>query len=338
MSGRVPVDPDRTLFSFAGGCPEPCYCGYRGTRAECPPDPPADSLSGSSADVGAALAEVRGLDLGLTRLRPQASVLLPPVLAQVDGSAACRGVHPPVVAVTFGVLRNKIGRTQRSPRRLNDILHVPPATRAGVLLFANDPTLEDLWRDRRAWVDRLALLEPAFVVAPDFSVWAGDHALASRYNLVRSVRFIELLQDRGLASVPHFYWSTRLDLEAVAAWIAANAPEAIAIDMQCMPRPTDAFLSELEWLLDQLPQPPDLLVAGIDAGANMDRIRRVWPAVSMTRNYVPEVAKHVDLRDLADGRSVRERSDDPPPVLLERRLARAEARARRRPDVAALSR
>lgn len=338
MSGRLPLEPNRTLFSFAGGCPDPCYCGYRGTAAECPPDAPADSISGASVDVGAALAEVRGLELGRTRLRPQERIHLPPVLAQVDGSAACRGVHPPVVAVTFGVLKNKIGLKPRSPRLLNDILHVPPTTRAGVLLFANDSTLEDLWRDRRAWVDRLALLLPAFVVAPDFSVWADDHALATRYNLVRSVRFIELLQDRGLPTIPHFYWSTPRDLEAIAAWIDANAPEAIAIDMQCMPRPPIDFLLELEWLRDHVSRPPTLLVAGIDAGSNMDTIRGVWPTVSMTRNYVPEIAKHVDLRDLADGRSVRERSDDPPPVLLERRLARAEASARRRPSVAGLSR
>ena len=338
MSGRLPLEPNRTLFSFADGCPDPCYCGYRGTEAECSPDAPADSLSGASADVGAALAEVRGLELGLTCLRPQGRVRLPPVLAQVDGSAACRGVHPPVVAVTFGVLKNRIGLRPRSPRLLTDILHVPPATRAGVLLFANDRTLEDLWRHRREWADRLALLRPAFVVAPDFSLWAGDHALATRYNLVRSVRFIELLQDRGLPTIPHLYWSTPRDLEDIAAWIAANAPETIAIDMQCMARPTNEFLLELEWLRDRVSRPPALLVAGIDAGSNMDSILNVWPTVSMTRNYVPEVAKHVDLRDLADGRSVRERSDDPPPVLLKRRLARAEASARRHPRVGGLIR
>lgn len=103
---------------------------------------------------------MRGLDLGVTRLRPQKRIRLPSVLAQVDGSAACRGVHFPVVAITFGVLKNKIGLTPRSPRVLTEILHIPPAVRAGVLLFANDPTLEHLWRNRLAWADRIALLQP----------------------------------------------------------------------------------------------------------------------------------------------------------------------------------
>jgi hypothetical protein len=233
-----------------------------------------------------------------------------------------------VVAITFGVLRNKIGLRARNPRLLTEVLHVPAETRAGVLLFANDPALEELWQHRRRWVARFELLDPAFVVAPDFSVWAGDHALAARYNLVRSVRFIELLQDHGIPTVPHFYWSTPKDLEDVAVWIADNRPEIIAIDMQCMVRPTIAFLRELAWLRTNLSEPPKLLVAGLDAGLGVESIASVWPTISITRNYVPEAAKHVDRRDLLDGRSVRERSDDPPSILLERRLARAESKVR----------
>jgi Domain of unknown function (DUF4417) len=204
------------------------------------------------------------------------------------------------------------------------VLHLPRETRAGVLLFANDRLLEGLWRNRREWAKRLAQLDPAFVVTPDFSLWAGDHALGTRYNLVRSVRFIELLQDRGLATIPHFYWSTPQDLADIAAWIDANQPEAVAIDMQCMPTPSEAFQDDLAWLREQLPKPPTLLVAGIDAGPRLDKLKAIWPELSMTRNYVPEIAKHVELRDLEDGTRVRERSDDAPSILLERRLERAE--------------
>ena len=94
-----------------------------------------------------------------------------------------------------------------------------------------------------------------------------------------------------------------------------------------MPGPSAAFLLELEWLRQRLTCPPDLLVAGLDAGRGLRSIASVWPTVSVTRNYVPEVAKHVDRIDLAGGVSVRGQSDDPPAVLLERRIARAEALA-----------
>ena len=323
MTGALPAEPGRVLFSFAP-CPDPCYCGYLGTEIECPPNPSVDTLSGASNDIGAALAEVRGLDLKATVLRPQARISLPRVLLQVDGSQACRGVHRPTVAIAFGQLKGKVGLRARKPRLLTEMLHLPSWSRVGVMLFANDHILEELWRDRREWAQRLAQLGLAFVVAPDFSVWAGDQALATRYNLVRSVRFVELLQDRGIPTVPHFYWSTARDLEEIAAWIDANLPEAIAIDLQCMPSVGEEFCGQLLWLREQLPKPPRLLVAGIDAGRRADRLAAIWPELSVTRNYVPEVAKHIDLRDRADGTQVRDRSDDPPPVLLERRLARAE--------------
>jgi hypothetical protein len=91
-----------------------------------------------------------------------------------------------------------------------------------------------------------------------------------------------------------------------------------------MPAVGEEFCAQLRWLREQLRQPPRLLVAGIDAGRRTDRLAAIWPELSITRNYVPEVAKHVNLRDRADGTQARDRSDDPPPVLLERRVARAE--------------
>jgi hypothetical protein len=322
VSARLPPDPSAVLMSLSA-CPDPCYCGYRQTAAECAPKPPPDTLTGTSADIGSALAEVRGLDLGRTRLCGR-KVNLPQVLLQVDGSVACRGVHRPVVAVTFGVLKDKIGITSRRAKPLTRILHLPAGTAAGILLFAKDDDLEDLWARRRAWAGRIAELHPAFVVAPDFSLWAGDHALATRYNLVRSVRFIELLQDRGLPVVPHFYWATPRDIRDIVTWIDENEPQTVAIDVQCMQRPTWAFLAELEWLRGQLRQPPDLLVAGLDIGRGLHAIAAVWPNIAMTRNFVPEVAKHVDVRDTPDDWTVRVSSDDSPAVLLERRILRAE--------------
>jgi len=103
-----------------------------------------------------------------------------------------------------------------------------------------------------------------------------------------------------------------------------NQPEAVAIDMQCMPTPGEAFQAELAWLREQLSKAPTLLVAGIDAGPRLKNLAAIWPELSMTRNFVPEIAKHVELREREDGTRVRERSDDAPNVLLERRLERAE--------------
>lgn len=327
MIGRLPPPPHPTLWAD-NGCGDPCPCGFQRTAAQCPPMTRADTISGSDADFGAVLAEVGGLDLSRTRLRPQGRLDLPGALLQVDGSSACRGVHRSHVAVTFGVLRNKVGLQSRRRRPLTDVLKVPASTAAGVLLFANDIDLEDLWTRRRPWANRLAELEPAFVVLPDFSLWAGDHALTTRYNLVRSLRFVDLLQDRGITVIPHFYWATARDMTDIASWIDTNLPEAIAIDMQCKPRPDRAFLLELAWLRQNVVCPPRLLVAGMDAGRGLERVRSVWANLTVTRNFVPEVAKHVDVWDGPSGRSIRGSSDDPPAVLLARRFTRLEAAMR----------
>ncbi len=316
--------PQPVLLSLADHCSDPCYCGVLGTEAECPPNPSLDTLSGSSSDLGAALAEVGGLDLQLTQLRSQPRIELPAVLSQVDGTRACAGVVRPTMAITFSVLRRRIGMRSRHPSVLSERLHLPVGTRIGLVLFASDADLEDLWTRRIGWVERIVQLRPSFVVAPDFSVWAGDHALATRYNIVRSLRFMDLLQSRGLTVVPHFYWANDRDLADIASWLQSNHPEAFAIDLQCLTGRVSAFLAELTWLREQITAPAHLLASGWDVGPRLERLRRVWPNLSTTRNYVPEVAKHVAVTRTANGRLYRQQVDELPRVLLERRLAMAE--------------
>jgi hypothetical protein len=98
----------------------------------------------------------------------------------------------------------------------------------------------------------------------------------------------------------------------IASWIDTNRPEVIAINMQCKPRPDRAFLRELAWLRQNVVHPPRLLVAAMDAGRGLERVRSVWPDLAVTRNFVPEVAKHVDVLDGPGGRPIRGSSDDPP--------------------------
>ncbi len=54
------------------------------------------------------------------------------------------------------------------------------------------------------------------------------------------------------------------------------------------------------------------------------RIVSVWPNICVTRNYVPEVAKHVDVRERPNGSLARCSSDDEPRVILERRIRLVE--------------
>jgi hypothetical protein len=282
-------------------------------------------LSRDSPDLAAALAQVGGLDLADTTMRPQGHIDLPAVLAQVDGTDACRGFSRPTMAVTIGVMMRRAGARARDDRTLAERLGLPQGTRVGLLLFAHDADLEDLWARGGLWIPTIARWAPAFVTTADFSVWEGDHALATRYNVVRSVRHVSILQDAGLPVVPHVFWADDRDLHDWARWIDDNRPEAIAMDLQCAGRGhIHRLIPELLALRQAVARPPRLLVNGIDIGALLGKVVGAWPEATITRNYVPEVAKHVEARERRDGSVARRSSDEPPNALLDRRIRLVE--------------
>lgn len=305
-------------------CAEHCFCGYFGTPRECPAVAPKDVLSGDSPDVGSALAELGGLDLGATTMAPQRQIDLPNVLVQVDGTAACRGLVRPVMATTIGTMMARAGARARDDRDLAERLGLPAGTSVGLLLFAHDQDLEVIWAHRQQWLPTISRWTPTFVTTPDFSVWAGDHGLATRYNIVRSVRLVTKLQALGLTVIPHLFWADARDLRDCEAWIEDNRPEVIALDLQCSAGELRQIVHDLRSLRERLTTPPRLLVNGIDIGARLASVLAAWPELTITRNYIPEVAKHVDVLERRDGSLARVTSNDPPAVILERRVALAE--------------
>lgn len=306
-------------------CEMLCLCGHKGTAAGCSGIPRADLLGRLDPDFGAALAEVRGLNLGLTRAIEQSLPPLPRFLAQVDGTAVCSDLVRPTVAVAFGILRRRAGREPRSHQTLTERLKVAPGTQVGLLLFAKDKVLEDLWRRRDRWIPTIADWRPGFVVAPDFSVWDGDPALGSQYNIVRSLRFFEALQRAGIPSIPHLYWGSQIQLDAWADWLRDNAPPTIAMDLQCRGGAQfTRLLADLRSLRERLTSPTHLVVSGIGPSRDLARLIERWPDVTVTRNYVVEVAKHVDVSRRPDGSFARTSSDLDPTRLFVNRIEAAE--------------
>jgi hypothetical protein len=234
------------------------------------------------------------------------------------------------VAVTIGVVMRRAGARSRDDRTLAERLGLPSGTQVGLLLFAHDRDLEDLWARASLWIPTIARWAPAFVTTADFSVWEDDHALATRYNLVRSIRQVSMLQAAGLPVVPHVFWADEADLADCARWIDDNEPEAIAMDLQCASRDhLDRFVPQLARLRHGISRPPRLLLNGLDIGTALASIARVWPEMTITRNYVPQAAKHIDARERLDGSIARMASDDTPSAILVRRIGLAEAWARR---------
>jgi hypothetical protein len=306
-------------------CQAMCLCGQKGTAAGCSEVRRPDLLGRLDRDFAAALAEVRSLELGLTRAIEQPLPPLPRFIAQVDGTAACAELVRPMVAVAFGILRRRAGSESRSGLTLAERIKVGLGTKVGLLLFAKDAVLEDLWRRRDRWVPTIAAWQPEFVVAPDFSVWDGDPALGGQYNIVRSLRFYEALQRAGVPAIPHLFWGNQHQLDEWSAWLRDNVPPIISMDVQCRGGAQfTRLLAEVRLLRDRLATPTRLLVSGIGPTRDLARLVERWPDVSVTRNYVVEAAKHVDLVPRADGSFARVSSDLTPAELLVKRVEAAE--------------
>jgi hypothetical protein len=306
-------------------CEAMCLCGQKGTAAGCSETRRPDLLGRLDLDFSAALAEVRGLELGLTRAIEQPLPPLPRFVAQVDGTAACAQLVRSTVAVAFGILRRRAGSESRSGLTLAQRIKVGSGTKVGLLLFAKDDILEDLWRRRDRWIPTIASWQPDFVVAPDFSVWDGDPALGGQYNIVRSLRFYEALQRAGIPAIPHLFWGSQRQLDEWSAWLRDNVPPVISMDVQCRGGAQfTRLLTDMRLLRERLVAPTRLLVSGIGPTRDLARLVERWPDVTVTRNYVVEVAKHVDLARRTDGSFARVSSDLTPAELLVKRVEMAE--------------
>jgi hypothetical protein len=320
------MDADQlTWLPPLAACKALCVCGQLGTASGCTEVTRPDLLNRDDPDFAAALAEVRGLDLGLTTSIAQPLPPLPRFLPQVDGTAACARLVRPTVAVAFGILRRRAGASPRSSQTLAQRLKVSKVTKAGLLLFAKDAVLEDLWDRRSRWAPTIADWKPDFVVAPDFSVWDDDPALGGQHNIVRSLRFYEALQRADVPTIPHLFWGSRQQLGAWKSWLQANDLPIIAMDLQCRGRAQfTRLLADIRDLRESLVATPHLLVSGIGPTRDLARLLEVWPDLSVTRNYVTEVAKHVDLVPRADGSFARVSSDRSPASLLVERVETME--------------
>lgn len=320
------IDPNQLTWAPPlAACEAMCLCGQKGTAAGCSETRRPDLLGRLDLDFAAALAEVRSLELGLTRAMKQPLPPLPRFLAQVDGTAACAQLVRPTVAVAFGILRRRAGTESRSGLALAERIKVGSGTTVGLLLFAKDDALEDLWHRRDRWIPTIASWQPDFVVAPDFSVWDGDPALGGQYNMVRSLRFYEALQRAGIPAIPHLFWGSLRQLDEWSAWLRDNVPPVISMDVQCRGGAQfTRLLTDMRLLRERLVAPTRLLVSGIGPTRDLARLVERWPDVTVTRNYVVEVAKHVDLARRTDGSFARVSSDLTPAELLVKRVEMAE--------------
>ncbi len=315
-----PTKCDRCPFSapFGGLCPG------GGTASACT----ERTLNPSQADFDAQLAGTRGLDLGVTIARPQPRIGLPRFVPPVDGSAIGQRLERPWVAIRLTDWLKRSHVAQPLGIEMLPGLNIDSRAKVLLLLFANDFVLEGkLWPGRHRFLDTLETWKPDAVAGPDFSVWEDDSWIERQFSMVRSVRFFELLQDHGIAAIPHVAWGDRGQMGEWVRWLAANQVELISMDLQCLqPSIRGQFRSELATFRDALGIHPGLLVGGTTDEQWLRSILGVWPEASFSANVTLLAHKRRRTDQRRDGSATRvmvERGD--PADLLLREVERIEA-------------
>jgi hypothetical protein len=137
--------------------------------------------------------------------------------------------------------------------------------------------------------------------------------------------FYEALQRAGVPAIPHLFWGNPRQLNEWSAWLRDNVPPAISMDLQCRGGAQfTRLLTDMGLLRERLAAPTRLLASGIGPTRDLARLVERWPDVIVTRNYVVEVAKHVDLARRPDGSFARIASDLSLAELLVIRVETAE--------------
>lgn len=297
QSAAFPVDRakcDRCLV--AGRCPG-------GATASACTD---DTFNPSQSDFEACLASTRGLDLATTLARPQLPMDLPAFIPQIDGNSICREVSRPWVAVTLGEWMKRSGSGRRLSGTMHERLHVDARSQVLLVLYANDKVLEEyLWPSRCQFLDNLGVWRPDSVAAPDFSVWQGDPWIERQWAMVRSLRFYEMLQDRGFATIPHVAWGDEGQMDEWVRWLNANRVQRIAMDLQCLQQTRRRFLPQLATFRDALNPRPSLLVNGVTDEPGLHALLGAWPNVSFTANVTVLAYKRRQIVPRRDGSTTR---------------------------------
>jgi len=331
-------------------CPVREDCGESRTEYACPEQyvplekGGPDIMDPRRPDLGLRLADCGGLDLNAVAQR-QDLPSLPPYIPCVLPRLFLQGAldYPAVAVPLNAVVSDKAFSVQRGTN-LRRRLGLLPSTKLILLGFGDDKLLENIWPRRHSVIAGISALSFDLVTAFDYSLWYDDTRLEHRYNLVRSLRTYELLQQHGIPAIPHIYWFNQIDLDDWCTWLHLNqAVTMISIDLQCCDYPEDwhVMLKGLEYLESNAPTYLSYLISGVaygEQGARIPALLSAIPRLHLT-NLDPYVkAVHGYETVYTEGYVQRRKSFDPRLDIFMREVQKMQALVSRPPHARPLVR
>lgn len=139
------------------------------------------------------------------------------------------------------------------------------AERVFVILTNNDPRMNAMWFRRSQVANALASADVSGVLGPAFSIYLGEEPIAHRFNTARSLRFWEMLVERGIPTAPGIGFTSIRDARLLGEWAQSVGLRSVFFDLQ-RTRTSDALAAAracLPAFLEQVPRLESIVVNGL---------------------------------------------------------------------------
>lgn len=203
---------------------------------------------------------------------------------------------------------------------LHNLLGLPRSTKVIIQCYGKDRLIENIWPVRHEVFRKLAQLRPYAITSVNYSVWDSQPHGEQLLNIKRGLLTFEDLQELGLPTIPHIYWSSKQTLHAWAHWLHHNpAVAVVAVNLQTMRKVADwrKAMNELQYFKNLLGRDIQFLVTGPQTAERVSEVKRILESVSISNGYAAyAAASHYELQ-LNDGKISSVYSDKPYDVTLK---------------------
>lgn|GEM_PF-2572320 len=219
---------------YCGGCALRGPCGQADTSRACQPNFGNPRYGGLNVlhparhDIARYFAEVRGPEFDDVRVKLGDRIPdLPLTMPRLYPLNSLRGL---LEGPFYAIGADKAIFERRVVLRADDLREVVDIwgnQGLALMLYGEDPHMEELWRRRHDLIPEIAAAEYDFVSPPSFSARINHPPSEYLFNVKRSLIFFELLQEHGVPSAPRLAFLSEHDVHRAAVW--CNSQEALEL-------------------------------------------------------------------------------------------------------------
>lgn len=182
-------------------------------------------------------------------------------------------ISPKELSMPTGDIKSKFG--------------IHPKSKVLLLCYAKDGLIEKLWTRRKDIFKNIAGLGFDLVTSVNYSVWLDQPHAERLINPKRSLITFQELQELGVPTIPHIYWTGKKDLMRWGDWLTNNkGVSTIAINLQTERERGNLIwnqtLEDLKFFVSILGRPVHFLITGPSKPERIRQLQNILPTFTLT--------------------------------------------------------